>query len=167
MEIDHILHRHWPWPGLDWDYYPSIFANLLHGKGPCCQNFVSAQYLVIELIDLTKFSICIDVDRTGFGLLCVNFSKFTTQLWPLVIVKISFSLNIFTCKRNYTSCKTCSYCVFYVGLGDRGGAGGWLLSTAYWHFLFVFILKFQQVFFTTSYPKYWDPFILLHTGPKL
>ena len=28
------------------------------------------------------------------GWLCANFSKFTTQLWPLVIVKISFLLNI-------------------------------------------------------------------------
>ena len=33
---------------------------------------------------LTKLSICIAVDRTGFGLLCVDFSKFTTQKWPSV-----------------------------------------------------------------------------------
>ena len=47
-----------------------------------------------EQIDGIQPSFAYDVDKTRFGLLCVNLSKFTTQLLPLVIVKISFQLNI-------------------------------------------------------------------------
>ena len=55
-------------------------------------NFVSAQYLEIELMELDQ------ILRSSLGLLCVNFSNYTTQLWPLVIIKISFPHN--TLKRN-------------------------------------------------------------------
>ena len=36
--------------------------------------------------------------RSRFGLFLFNFSKFTTQLWPFVIVRISFPLNILPVK---------------------------------------------------------------------
>ena len=37
--------------------------------------------------------------RSRCGVLYVNFHKYTTQLWPLFMVKISFPLNIFLTNR--------------------------------------------------------------------
>ena len=33
-EFDQILHMHWYWQDLDWDYYKSIFADLEQSYGP-------------------------------------------------------------------------------------------------------------------------------------
>ena len=57
-------------------------------------NLVSTQYLGNKLMEFDQVKHVHDVDQTRFCLLCVNFSKFTTQLWPLDIVKIPFSLNV-------------------------------------------------------------------------
>ena len=54
--------------------------------------FVSAQYFEKTLNwILTKFCICIDIDDV---LLSFNFRDFSTELWPLNDVRISFPLNI-------------------------------------------------------------------------
>ena len=59
-----------------------------------CQIPFLLNILEINRWNLTKFCIFIDVDQTRFGLLCVNLSKFATQLWLLVIVNISVPPNI-------------------------------------------------------------------------
>ena len=33
MELDQVLHMHWCWPDLGWDYYMSISANIQHSYG--------------------------------------------------------------------------------------------------------------------------------------
>ena len=56
------------------------------------QNFVSAEYLLNASMELNHFfSYALTLTRFMLGLLRVNFRKFTTRLWPLVVVKISVS----------------------------------------------------------------------------
>ena len=43
--------------------------------------------------NLIKFCICMAFMRSRLGLLCIDFCKFTTELWPLIIIKILFLLN--------------------------------------------------------------------------
>ena len=90
LTIVEILYMHWCWPDLRWYCYASIFANTQQSYGSWfLSNFISAQCLEMNWWKLAKFCICIDVNRTGFGLLCINLSKFSTQLYLLVIIKIS------------------------------------------------------------------------------
>ena len=57
-----------------------------------CQNFVSAQYLENELMEEDQIlHYALTLTRSRLGLLGVNFCKYTTQLWPLVIVKMFVS----------------------------------------------------------------------------
>ena len=59
-----------------------------------CQNFVSAQYLENELMEFDEASFACASILTAFrlGLLHVNFHKLTTELWPLIAVRILFPL---------------------------------------------------------------------------
>ena len=41
-----------------------------------------------------NFAYALMLTRSRLGLLCVSFCEYTTQLWPLVIDKILFPLNI-------------------------------------------------------------------------
>ena len=58
------------------------------------QNFVSAQYLDNELMELDQFSYALMLTRSTLALLLVNFPESIAWLWPLVVVKILFLLNI-------------------------------------------------------------------------
>ena len=49
-----------------------------------CHNSFSLNILRRNGQNLTKFSICIKIDKTLLGLLHVIFSKFVTELWPLM-----------------------------------------------------------------------------------
>ena len=58
-------------------------------------DFISAQYLKNKSMELDQIlHMGCHWPDLGWHLLCVNFHKSTTQLWPLVIVKILFPLNI-------------------------------------------------------------------------
>ena len=57
-------------------------------------DFISAQYLKNVLIGIKpNFAYAFSLTRSMLGLVRVNFRKFAAWLLPLVIVKISFSLN--------------------------------------------------------------------------
>ena len=56
-----------------------------------CQNFISTKYLN-EI--WPSFAYALMLTRSRLELLLLNFRRFTTQLWPWVIVKILFPLNI-------------------------------------------------------------------------
>ena len=71
----------------------SLIYNMVMALG-YCQNFVSAQYLGNKLIEFDQFAYALMLTRARLGLLHVNFHKFTTQLWHMVIFKVSFLLNI-------------------------------------------------------------------------
>ena len=69
---------------------------------------------------------------SGFELLGINFSEFTTQLWPLVIVRILFSLNILPVKEITLHVKPIPKMCLMLGSGGRwcwGGGGRDLIST--------------------------------------
>ena len=58
----------------------------------CCQNFVSTQYLVKEKLEFDQIlRIHRPFNRSRLGLLQSMFCLFTTELWPLIIIRILFS----------------------------------------------------------------------------
>ena len=57
--------------------------------------------------------------RSRLGLLHVNFGKFRTQLWSLVIVKISFPLNMLPVKEIMLHVKPVSTMCFMRGLFNK------------------------------------------------
>ena len=67
----------------------------------------------------------LEVDQARVGLLCVNLSKFTTQLWPMVIVKISLLPSILPVKEITLHVKPAPTMRFMRGLWgwgwERGG----------------------------------------------
>ena len=56
------------------------------------QNFVSAQYLENKLTEFHQYAFILT--GSSLGLLAFVFCLFVTELWPLIYVRISFSLNI-------------------------------------------------------------------------
>ena len=70
-----------------------IFANLQKSYDP--RNCVFTLYFVKELMVLSKIAYALTLNGSRLGLLSVSFCKFTTELWPLIIVRILFLLNIF------------------------------------------------------------------------
>ena len=59
MEFDQILHMPLYWEDLGWDYYKSIFA------------------------DLTKFCVCIDIDKNYVGIVTRQFSQTYNRVMAL------------------------------------------------------------------------------------
>ena len=116
MELDKILHMHCPCPDLRWDCYASIFTNLQHSY--CLWLLSKVRFRSISWDHM------LDVDQARFGLLCVNLSKFTIQLWPMVIVEISLLPSILPVKEITLHVKPAPTMYVMRGLGWGGGGGG-------------------------------------------
>ena len=54
--------------------------------------------MALEYQNLIKFCLRIDLNRSMLGLLPVSFCIFTADLWPLILVRILFPLNILRTK---------------------------------------------------------------------
>ena len=59
------------------------------------QNFVSAQYLDNQLVELlSNFIYAYILTRSMLGVLHIIFCTFVPELWPLIYAKILFPINI-------------------------------------------------------------------------
>ena len=91
MEFDQILHVHWYWQDLGWDYYTPIFAKLWQGYGPWLMTEFHFRTISWEQFDgiSPNFAYALILKRSRWELLRVNFCKFIIELWPLIDVGIS------------------------------------------------------------------------------
>ena len=92
-----------------------------------CHIFISTQYLgnrLMELDQVLHMHWCWpDLGLDSYASILTNFQH---SSGPSLLSNF-FLAQYFACKGNYLSCKTCSYNVFL--------CRGYLISTAYWHFL--------------------------------
>ena len=84
MEFDQIL-SNFVYSDLGWDFYVSIYQ---------IYNRIVALIVIWLSSPLNVSAYALTLTRSSIRLLCVSFCKYTTQLWPLVVVRISFPLNI-------------------------------------------------------------------------
>ena len=79
MDFDQILHMHWYWQDLGWDYYASI-CNRAMAFDVSWLTFPLWQYLENELDGIwPNFAYALILTRSRLGLLHINFCKFVTE----------------------------------------------------------------------------------------
>ena len=80
-------------PYLGWIGYAFIFANKQHSYDPWLLSKFRFRWISCGRI-WSNFAFAVNLIRSWLGLLHASFHKFTIELWHLIIVEISFPLNI-------------------------------------------------------------------------
>ena len=96
MESDQVLHMHWCWPVLGSDCYLPIFANLQQSYGAGLSSKFCVRSISWKQIDgiWPSFAYSLMLTWCRLKLVYIIFCKFTIELQLMVIVKISFPLNV-------------------------------------------------------------------------
>ena len=123
MELDQILHMHWPRPDLQWDCYGSILANKQESYSPwLLRKFTTSTrrgncfQLVPDSVIPTSFPLNIEnkfrgkfigIDQIYIGIVMPQFCKLTT------VIALCFCQNLYSVNILWTSWRNLiKFCIY-------------------------------------------------------